>query len=36
MFLEYLSDMIFVLATLIGGIIAISYVYIRRSRRRTR
>jgi hypothetical protein len=36
MFFEYLSDMSFVLITLIGGIIAISYVYIKRSRRRAR
>jgi hypothetical protein len=35
-FWEYLSDMSFVLATLIGGIVAISYVYVRRSRKTER
>ncbi|WP_445613418.1 EYxxD motif small membrane protein [Geobacillus sp. YF-1] len=32
MLLEYMTDMSFVLATLIGGIIALSYVYLRRRR----
>jgi hypothetical protein len=36
MFWEYLSDMSFVLAALIGGIIAIAYTFIRRSRKRVR
>ncbi|WP_442597745.1 EYxxD motif small membrane protein [Neobacillus sp. D3-1R] len=36
MFWEYISDMSFVLISLIGGIVAISYVYIRKSRRRAR
>ncbi|MGG3739019.1 EYxxD motif small membrane protein [Aeribacillus pallidus] len=33
MFLEYVTDMSYVLISLIGGIIAILYVYIRRSRK---
>ncbi|MHC0039452.1 EYxxD motif small membrane protein [Pseudoneobacillus sp. C159] len=32
-FWEYFSDMSFVLASLIGGIVAISYVYVKRSRK---
>lgn len=36
MFWEYLSDMSFVIASLIGGIIAISYVFVKRSRKRAR
>ena len=34
MFMEYLTDMSFVLIVLIGGIIAISYVYVRKARRK--
>ncbi|WP_433746842.1 EYxxD motif small membrane protein [Falsibacillus pallidus] len=34
MFMEYLTDMSFVLIALIGGIVAISYVYIKRVRGR--
>lgn len=36
MFWEYLSDMSFILVSLIGGIVAIAYVYVRRNRRRAR
>ncbi|WP_395940542.1 EYxxD motif small membrane protein [Bacillus sp. HMF5848] len=36
MFWEYLTDMIFVYATLIGSIIAILYVYIRKRKNQTR
>lgn len=32
MFWEYVLDMSFVLATAIGGIIAIAFVYVRRKR----
>ncbi|WP_337588972.1 MULTISPECIES: EYxxD motif small membrane protein [Geobacillus] len=32
MLLEYMTDMSFVLAALIGGIIALLYVYMRRRR----
>ncbi|MBA2876843.1 EYxxD motif small membrane protein [Thermaerobacillus caldiproteolyticus] len=32
MLLEYLTDMSFVLALLIGGIVAISFVYVRKKR----
>ncbi|WP_347230874.1 EYxxD motif small membrane protein [Bacillus sp. LL01] len=31
--LEYLTDMSFVLATIIGGIVAILYVFVKRKRR---
>ncbi|MCM3620246.1 LPXTG cell wall anchor domain-containing protein [Sutcliffiella horikoshii] len=31
--LEYLTDMSFVLATIIGGIVAILFVFVRRKRR---
>lgn len=34
MFWEYLLDMSFVLIALIGGIVALLYVYIRRSNKR--
>jgi len=34
MFWEYFTDMIYVLASLIGGIIAILFVYVRRKRAR--
>ncbi|WP_325050549.1 EYxxD motif small membrane protein [Falsibacillus albus] len=34
MFMEYLTDMSFVLIALIGGIVALFYVYIRKSRRK--
>jgi hypothetical protein len=34
MFFEYVSDMSFVLITLIGSIIAILYVYLRRSNKK--
>ncbi|WP_349654880.1 EYxxD motif small membrane protein [Neobacillus sp. DY30] len=34
MFWEYLLDMSFVLISLIGGIVALLYVFIRRSNRR--
>jgi hypothetical protein len=34
MFWEYLTDMSYVLASLIGGIIAITYVYVRKKRAR--
>ncbi|WP_346764061.1 EYxxD motif small membrane protein [Bacillus sp. BHET2] len=34
MFWEYLTDMSYVLFSLIGGIIAIAYVYVRKSRKR--
>jgi hypothetical protein len=34
MFWEYLLDMSFVLISLIGGIVALLYVFIRRSKRR--
>ncbi|WP_367949350.1 EYxxD motif small membrane protein [Bacillus sp. FJAT-29790] len=34
MFLEYLTDMSFVLIALIGGIVALLYVYIRRSNKK--
>ncbi|MBB3852196.1 MULTISPECIES: EYxxD motif small membrane protein [Saccharococcus] len=32
MLLEYMTDMSFVLASLIGGIIALAFVYVRRKR----
>ncbi|WP_375154132.1 EYxxD motif small membrane protein [Parageobacillus sp. VR-IP] len=32
MLLEYMTDMSFVLASLIGGIIALVFVYVRRKR----
>ncbi|WP_338324923.1 EYxxD motif small membrane protein [Metabacillus mangrovi] len=32
-FLEYMSDMFFVYASLIGGIVALAFVFIRRKRR---
>ncbi|WP_409994226.1 EYxxD motif small membrane protein [Parageobacillus genomosp. 1] len=32
MLLEYMTDMSFVLATLVGGIIALVFVYVRRKR----
>ncbi|MGM0876039.1 MAG: EYxxD motif small membrane protein [Bacillota bacterium] len=32
MFLEYLTDMSFILIALIGGIIALLYVYIKKRR----
>ncbi|WP_404430589.1 EYxxD motif small membrane protein [Sutcliffiella horikoshii] len=31
--LEYLTDMSFVLATIIGGIVAILYVFVKKKRR---
>ncbi|WP_349293094.1 EYxxD motif small membrane protein [Cytobacillus spongiae] len=34
MFLEYISDMSFVLITLIGSIVAILFVYFRKSNRK--
>ncbi|RDI36695.1 EYxxD motif small membrane protein [Falsibacillus pallidus] len=34
MFMEYFTDMSFVLIALIGGIVAISYVYVKRARGR--
>ena len=34
MFWEYLTDMSYVLFSLIGGIVAIAYVYVRKSRKR--
>jgi len=34
MFWEYFTDMTYVLASLIGGIIAILFVYVRRKRAR--
>jgi lipid-A-disaccharide synthase-like uncharacterized protein len=34
MFWEYILDMSFVLISLIGGIVALLYVFIRRSNRR--
>ncbi|WP_332066905.1 EYxxD motif small membrane protein [Bacillus sp. KH172YL63] len=34
MFWEYLTDMSYVLFSLIGGIVAITYVYVRKSRKR--
>jgi len=34
MFMEYVTDMSFVLITLIGSIVALLYVYIRRSKNR--
>jgi hypothetical protein len=34
LFWEYLTDMSYVLFSLIGGIVAIAYVYIRKSRKR--
>ncbi|WP_336296597.1 EYxxD motif small membrane protein [Bacillus pinisoli] len=34
MFMEYVTDMSFVLITIIGGIIAISYAFIKRKRAR--
>ncbi|MDQ0215574.1 hypothetical protein J2S13_001992 [Oikeobacillus pervagus] len=34
MFLEYLTDMSFVLVMLIGGIIAIGYAYFRKTRKK--
>ncbi len=33
MFFEYLTDMSFVLITLIGGVVAISFAYIRKKKR---
>lgn len=36
MFMEYVTDMVYVLGSLIGGIVAITYVFVRRARRRTR
>jgi hypothetical protein len=33
LFMEYFTDMTFILATLIGGIVAISYVFIRKGKR---
>ncbi|MEI5907365.1 EYxxD motif small membrane protein [Bacillus spongiae] len=35
MFLEYVTDMTFVLVSLIGGIIAILYVYVRKTKKRS-
>ncbi|MBB5325173.1 hypothetical protein HNQ34_002272 [Anoxybacillus tepidamans] len=32
MLLEYMTDMSFVLATLIGGIIALTFVYVKKKR----
>jgi hypothetical protein len=32
MLLEYMTDMSFVLASLIGGIIALAFVYVRKKR----
>ncbi|WP_352177386.1 EYxxD motif small membrane protein [Parageobacillus sp. G301] len=32
MLLEYITDMSFVLAALIGGIIALAFVYVRKKR----
>ncbi|WP_328267490.1 MULTISPECIES: EYxxD motif small membrane protein [Parageobacillus] len=32
MLLEYITDMSFVLASLIGGIIALTFVYVRKKR----
>jgi len=32
MFLEYLTDMSFILIALVGGIIALAYVYIKKRR----
>jgi hypothetical protein len=32
MLLEYMTDMSFVLAALVGGIIALAFVYVRRKR----
>ncbi|WP_338030804.1 EYxxD motif small membrane protein [Cytobacillus citreus] len=34
MFLEYLTDMSFVLIALIGGIVALLFVYMRKSKKR--
>ncbi|MFE7064655.1 EYxxD motif small membrane protein [Sutcliffiella sp. NPDC057660] len=34
MFLEYLTDMSFVLASVIGGIVAILFVFVKRKKRR--
>ncbi|WP_335869414.1 EYxxD motif small membrane protein [Bacillus sp. 2205SS5-2] len=34
MFLEYITDMTFVLAALIGGIVAILFVYVRKTKKR--
>ena len=34
LFWEYLTDMSYVLFSLIGGIVAIAYVYIRKSRKK--
>ncbi|MBM7587569.1 putative neuraminidase [Bacillus pakistanensis] len=34
MFWEYITDMSYVLLSLIGGIIAIAYVYFRKSKKR--
>ncbi|AEH49474.1 EYxxD motif small membrane protein [Parageobacillus thermoglucosidasius] len=34
MLLEYVTDMSFVLASLIGGIIALAFVYVRKKRAR--
>ncbi|WP_404460472.1 EYxxD motif small membrane protein [Sutcliffiella horikoshii] len=31
--LEYLTDMSFVLATIIGGVVAILYVFVKKKRR---
>ncbi|WP_343798591.1 EYxxD motif small membrane protein [Bacillus carboniphilus] len=36
MFWEYLTDMSFVLITVIGGIVALAYVYIHKSRKKAR
>jgi hypothetical protein len=32
MLLEYMTDMLFVFASLIGGIVALAFVYIRKKR----
>ncbi|WP_326946611.1 EYxxD motif small membrane protein [Bacillus alveayuensis] len=34
MFFEYMTDMLYVFASLIGGIIALIYVYVRKKRAR--
>lgn len=34
MFLEYISDMLFVLIAIIGGIVAIFYAYLRKTKKR--
>ncbi|WP_374703386.1 EYxxD motif small membrane protein [Bacillus sp. V3-13] len=34
MFLEYISDVLFVLITLIGSIVALVYVYVRKTNKK--